>query len=57
MWNPEYLSTQEEIIRLQSEAIDALFLELLQYKNMDEIEGDKAFDLIKEVAEKKRTVK
>ncbi|MCR5777249.1 MAG: hypothetical protein K6G84_07540 [Lachnospiraceae bacterium] len=57
MWSPEYLSTQEEIIRLQSEAIDALFLELLQYKNMDEIEGDKAFDLIKEVAEKKRTVK
>ena len=48
----EYISNQEEIIRLQSEAIDALFLELLQYKQVDELENDKAFQLIKEAAKR-----
>lgn len=52
----ELFSTQEEIIRLQSEILDAFFLELLQYKTMDEMEESKGFQLIKEVAEKRRRV-
>jgi len=52
----EYATRLEEINRLQSELIDALFLEVLQHKEVDELEGSKAGQLIKEVAEKRREI-
>ena len=50
----EIISIQDEIIGMQSEIIDALYLELMQYKTMDEMEESKGFQLIKKVAEKKK---
>mgnify|MGYP003571641312 CR=1 FL=1 len=47
---------KDEIIEMQSEIIDALYLELMQYKTMDEMEESKGFQLIKEVAKKRRRV-
>ena len=52
----EIISIQDEIIGMQSEIIDALYLELMQYKTMDEMEESKGFQLIKEVAEKRRRI-
>lgn len=50
-----YISKQESIIQLQSETIDALFLELLQHVEIEEIENSKAFRMIKEVAERSKS--
>ncbi len=52
----EIISIQDEIIGMQSEIIDALYLELMQYKTMDEMEESKGFQLIKKVAEKRRRI-
>jgi hypothetical protein len=52
----EIISIQDEIIGMQSEIIDALYLELMQYKTMDETEESKGFQLIKKVAEKRRRI-
>ena len=56
MGSGEIISIQGEIIRQQSEIIDALYLEIMQYKTIEEMESSRAFQLIREVAEKRKRV-
>ena len=47
----ELESLYVEIIMKLAETVDALFLENLQYKQIDELENGKSFQLVKSSAE------
>lgn len=47
----ELESLYVEIIMKLAETVDALFLENLQYKQIDELENSKSFQLVKSSAE------
>ena len=49
----EIFQTQEEIIRLQSQIIDKLFLRLLQHESAEELDNSDEVKLINEVAKLK----